>query len=259
MTMGPASATPPPLAGRIALVTGASRGIGAAIAVALGEAGASVVVNYAANAAGAERVVRTITERGGRAVAVQADVGRAEAVEQLFLDADRAFGGRLDVLVNNAGVYYPTDLQEVTPQVFDHLFHINVLGVMLCCRAAASRFPSEGGSIINISSLAATKGASGSLVYSATKGAIDALTRTLSEDLAPRHIRVNAINPGLVITEGTQAAGFATAELERLWTAKTALGRVATPADIAPVVVFLASAASRWLTGETIHTTGGVR
>ncbi|MCP9849819.1 SDR family NAD(P)-dependent oxidoreductase [Cyanobium sp. Morenito 9A2] len=254
--MTPAS---PPLEGKIALVTGASRGIGAAIALHLAEAGASVVVNYAAHRNGAERIVRSIRENGGQAMAVQADVGKGEDVERLFLASDRAFGGELDVLVNNAGVYYATDLQDVTPAVFDHLFRINVLGVILCCQAAAHRFPQMGGSIINISSLAATKGATGSLVYSATKGAIDALTRTLSQDLAPRNIRVNAINPGLVITEGTRTAGFTTAALEEQWKAKTALGRVATPDDIAPVVLFLASSASRWLTGETIHTTGGVR
>ncbi len=253
------SSEPTSLAHKVAVVTGASRGIGAAIAVQLARAGAAVVVNFATNRTGAEGVVRAIEDIGGQAVAVQADVGSPEAVEQLFTAADSAFGGRLDVLVNNAGIFFATDLQDITLEVFDHLFRINVLGVILCCKAAASRFPEEGGSIVNISSLAASKGAAGSLIYSATKGAIDTLTRTLSQDLAPRNIRVNAINPGLVRTEGTKAAGFATDELERQWTAKAALGRVATPADIAPVALFLASSASRWLTGETIHTTGGVR
>ncbi|EDY39514.1 7-alpha-hydroxysteroid dehydrogenase [Cyanobium sp. PCC 7001] len=244
---------------KVALVTGASRGIGAAVAKQLGEAGAAVIVNYASNRGGADAVVRSIEARGGRAVAIQADVGDAAGVERLFREADDAFGGRLDVLVNNAGIYVTTPLQEVTPAHFDHSFRINVLGAILCCQAACSRFPSDGGSIVNISSLAATKGAAGSVVYSATKGAIDALTRTLSEELAPRNIRVNAINPGLVITEGTRAAGFVTEQLEQEWKAKAALGRVATPEDIAPVVLFLASSASRWLTGETIHPTGGVR
>lgn len=247
------------LENKIALVTGASKGIGAGIALHLAEAGAAVIVNYASDQQGAERVVDSIKSRGGRAVAVQADVGKAGDVERLFLQSDQAFGGRLDILVNNAGVFFATPLEDVTPDIFDRMFSINVLGMLLCSQAAANRFPPEGGSIINVSSLAATKGASGSVVYSATKGAIDAATRTLSIELAPRKIRVNAINPGLVITEGTRSVGFATLELEESWQAKSALGRIATPDDIAPVVLFLASAASGWLTGETIHTTGGVR
>ena len=208
---------------------------------------------------GAQGVVDSIRARGGKAVAVQADVGKAADVDRLFRESDAAFGGSLDVLINNAGVFFATPLPDVTPEVFDRMFAINVLGMILCCQAAAERFPKEGGSIINISSLAATKGCSGSVVYSATKGAIDAVTRTLSAELAPRRIRVNAINPGLVITEGTRAAGLATDALEQEWKAKTALGRVATPDDIAPVVLFLASEASGWLTGESIHTTGGIR
>jgi len=247
------------LENKIALVTGASKGIGAGIALHLAEAGAAVVVNYASDQKGAERVVDLIKGKGGKAIAVQADVGKAAEVERLFSESDQAFGGTLNVLVNNAGVFFSTPLQEVTPEVFDRMFAVNVLGMILCSKAAVPRFPKDGGSIINVSSLAATKGPSGSVVYSATKGAIDAATRTLSVELAPRKIRVNAINPGLVITEGTRVAGFATGELEQEWKAKAALGRVATPDDIAPVVLFLASAASGWLTGETIHTTGGVR
>jgi 3-oxoacyl-[acyl-carrier protein] reductase len=248
-----------PLENKIALVTGASKGLGAGIALHLAEAGAAVVVNYASDRTGAQRVVDSIGDKGGKAIAVRADVGKAADVERLFSESDEAFGGRLDVLVNNAGVFFATPLQDVTPEIFDRMFAVNVLGMILCSKAAANRFPTEGGSIINISSLAATKGASGSVIYSASKGAIDSATRTLSAELAPRKIRVNAINPGLVITEGTRAAGLATAELEQQWKAKTALQRVATPDDIVPVVLFLASAASGWLTGETIHTTGGVR
>jgi 3-oxoacyl-[acyl-carrier protein] reductase len=247
------------LENKVALVTGASKGIGAGIAVHLAEAGASVVVNYASDKDGAAKVVKTITSKGGKSVAVQADVGKVNEVDRLFSESHNAFGGKLDVLVNNAGIFFMTPLQEITEDVFSRMFATNVLSMLLCSKAAAKRFPQSGGSIINLSSVVAAKGFPGSAVYSATKGAIDSLTRVLSVELAPQKVRVNAVNPGLVITEGTQAAGFATGDFEAAWKSMAALGRAGTPDDIAPVVLFLASSASGWMTGENFYTTGGVR
>ena len=247
------------LAGKVVLVTGASKGIGAEIALQMADAGASVVVNYSSDKAGADTVVASITGKGGKAVAVQANVALPGDVKRLFEESDRAFGGRLDVLVNNAGIFYMTPLGDVTADVFHKLFDVNVLGLILASQEAAKRFPEQGGSIVNVSSVVAAKGFPGSVVYSATKGAIDSATRVLSSELAPKKVRVNAINPGLVITEGTKTAGFAEGEFERQWASMAALGRSANPGDIAPVAVFLASSDSGWLTGETIYATGGVR
>lgn len=247
------------LAGQVVIVTGASKGIGAGIAREFGRHGASVVVNYASDAAGAERVVQDIGADGGRAVAVRANVGKPDEIDTLFAEADRAFGGRLDVLVNNAGAFVFTPLEQVTLENYRALFDVNVLGTILCSQAAATRFPEGGGAIVNIGSVVASMGFPGSVVYSATKGAIDSITRVLATELGPRGVRVNAIDPGLVVTEGTDAAGMTNNDWERLWVERSALGRAGRPADIAPIARFLATADSGWLTGETLFATGGVR
>ena len=247
------------LENKIALVTGASKGIGAEIALQLADAGAAVVVNYASDKAGADRVVSTIKGKGGKAVAVQADVGKPADVTRLFAESDRAFGGKLDVLVNNAGVYGFSPLPEVTPEHFHKHFDINVLGLILTSQEAAKRFGEAGGSIVNVSSLVSIKGFPGSVVYSATKGAVDSVTRVLASELGPKKIRVNAVNPGVVITEGVKTAGFDGGDFEKAYIATTALGRSGQPGDIASVAVFLASPASGWITGETLFATGGVR
>ena len=247
------------LEGKVAVVTGASKGIGAESAKQLAGAGAAVVVNYASDKGGAERVVDAIKAAGGRAVAVQADVSKPADVERLFAASDKAFGGRLDVLVNNAGIYQFAPLEQVTPESFHKHFDLNVLGLILASQAAAKRFGDAGGAIVNVSSLVGIKGFSGTLVYSATKGAVDTVTRVLASELGPRKIRVNAVNPGVVITEGTQAAGLADGDFEKQYISMTALGRSGTPNDVAQVVLFLASPASGWLTGETLFATGGVR
>ena len=244
------------LQGRVALVTGASKGIGAGIAKDLAAAGASVVVNYASDKAGADKTVAAITAAGGKAVAVQADVSKPADVERLFAASDEAFGGKLDVLVNNAGIYGMMPFEQITPEHFNKEFGLNVLGLILATQAAVERFGDAGGSIVNLSSIASAKGVPGLSVYSATKGAVDSLTRSLASELGPRKIRVNAVNPGMVQTEGT--AGFPK-EFEAQHVATVALGRVGQPADIAGVVTFLASPASGWLTGETLFATGGVR
>ena len=247
------------LKGKVAVVTGASKGIGAEIARQLGAAGTSVVVNYASDRAGAEGVVDAIKTAGGRAVAVQADVGKPAEVKRLFAEADKAFGGKLDVLVNNAGIYNFAPLAEVTPEHFHKQFDVNVLGLILASQEAAKRFGDAGGSIVNVSSLVSIKGIPASVVYSATKGAVDAVTRVLSAELGPRKIRVNSVNPGVVVTEGFESAGFAGGDFEQAYVRTTALGRVGAPSDIAQVVLFLAGPESGWLTGETLFATGGVR
>jgi len=247
------------LENKVALVTGASKGIGAEVARQLADAGAAVVVNYASDKAGAERVVTAIKAKGGKAVAVQADVGKPAEVKRLFAESDKAFGGQLDVLVNNAGVYGFAPLSEVTPESFHKHFDLNVLGLILASQEAAKRFGDGGGSIVNVSSLVSIKGFPGSSVYSATKAAVDSVTRVLAAELGPRKVRVNAVNPGVVITEGTHAAGFVGGDFEKAYVSSTALGRAGQPGDIASVVVFLASPASGWLTGETLFATGGVR
>jgi 3-oxoacyl-[acyl-carrier protein] reductase len=250
---------PKSLENKVALVTGASKGIGAEIALQLADAGAAVVVNYASDRAGAQRVVDAIKTKGGKAVAVQADVGKPAEVKRLFAESDKAFGGKLDVLVNNAGVYGFAPLPEVTPESFHKHFDLNVLGVILASQEAAARFGDAGGAIVNVSSLVSIKGFPGSVVYSATKAAVDSVTRVLATELGPRKVRVNAVNPGVVVTEGTHAAGFVGGDFEKAYVSATALGRSGQPGDIASVVVFLASPASGWLTGETLFATGGVR
>ncbi len=244
------------LTGKVAIVTGASKGIGAAIANGLADAGASVVVNYASSREGADRVVAEIVGKGGKAVAVKADVSKAADVGRLFDETKKAFGS-LDVLVNNAGVYRFAPLEEVTEDEFHREFNINVLGVLLASREAMKYFGPEGGSVVNISSVASTSPTPTAVVYSATKGAVDTITRVLAKELGPRKIRVNAIKPGGVETEGLHSMGVIGSDFEKQMVARTPLGRLGQPDDIASVAVFLASAASGWMTGETIAVGGG--
>jgi 3-oxoacyl-[acyl-carrier protein] reductase len=244
------------LTGKVAIVTGASKGIGAAIAKGLATVGASVVVNYASSREGADRVVAEIVGRGGKAIAVGADVSKAADVRRLFDETKKAFGA-LDVLVNNAGVYRFAPLEEVTEDEFHREFNINVLGVLLTSREAMKHFGSAGGSVINISSVASKSPTPTAVVYSATKGAVDTITRVLAKELGPKNIRVNAINPGGVETEGVHSLGIIGTEFEQQMVARTPLGRLGQPDDIASVAVFLASAASGWMTGETIAVGGG--
>jgi 3-oxoacyl-[acyl-carrier protein] reductase len=246
------------LAGKVAVVTGASKGIGAAIAVQLARAGAAVVVNYSSSKEGADRVVGEITGNGGRAVAVQGDLSKEADVRRVFAETKKAFG-RLDVLVNNAGVYEFKPLEEVTAEHFHKQFNLNVLGLLLATQEAAKLFGPEGGSVINISSVVATAAPPQASVYSATKGAVDTITKSLAKELGARKIRVNSINPGMVETEGVRAAGINEGDLRKQYEAQTPLGRIGQPGDIAPAAVFLASNDSSWITGETFYVSGGVR
>jgi 3-oxoacyl-[acyl-carrier protein] reductase len=246
------------LEGKVAIVTGGSKGIGAAIAKGLGAAGAAVVVNYASSREGADRVVAEITGRGGRAVAVQGDVAKAADVRRLFEETQRAFG-RLDVLVNNAGVYQLEPIESVVEDAFHRQFNTNVLGPILAIQEAVKHFGPKGGSVINISSVASTSAPPNSVVYSATKGALDTVTRVLAKELGPRRIRVNTIAPGGVETEGVHAAGLMGSDFEKQVVAGTPLGRFGQPEDIAGVAVFLASDAAGWITGERISASGGFR
>ena len=246
------------LAGKVAVVTGASKGIGAGIAKGLGAEGAAVVVNYSSSREGADRVVAEIKAKGGTAIAVQGDVSKAADVRRLFAATKEAFGA-LDVLVNNAGVYQFGPLESVTEEEFHRQFNTNVLGVLLTTQEAAKHFGAEGGSVINIGSNASRITPPMSAIYTATKGAVDAVTHVLAKELAPRKIRVNAINPGAVETEGVHAAGIIGSDFEKQMVAQTPLGRLGQPEDIAPIAVFLASADSGWLTGEILLASGGMR
>lgn len=246
------------LANKVAVVTGASKGIGAGIAKALAAEGAAVVVNYASSKEGADKVVAAITGKGGKAVAVQGDVAKASDVQNIFAATKKAFG-RLDVLVNNAGVYNFTPLEGVTETEFHRQFNTNVLGLILATQEAAKHFGDNGGSVINIGSVASRLTPPASVVYSATKGAVDAVTGVLANELGSRKIRVNSINPGGVETEGFHAQGIAGSEFEKEMIAKTPLGRTGQPTDIGPIAVFLASDDSGWLTGETLLASGGMR
>jgi 3-oxoacyl-[acyl-carrier protein] reductase len=246
------------LKGKVALVTGASKGIGAGIAAALGAAGAAVVVNYASDAAGAERVVNEIVSRDGRAIAVQGDVSKAPDVQRLFAQAVREFGAP-DIVVNNAGVFQFAPLENVTTEEFHRQFDINVLGALLVTQEAAKHFRAEGGSVINVSSVVATNSGPGTAVYAATKAALDSVTRVLALELGPRKIRVNSLSPGLTETEGARALGIVGSDMARHFVSLTPLGRSGQPADIAPVAVFLASDESHWITGESLRVSGGLK
>ena len=246
------------LANKVAVVTGASKGIGAGIAKALAAEGAAVVVNYASSKDGAERVVADIRDSGGKAVAVQGDVAKAADVKRIFDETKKAFG-RVDVLVNNAGVYKFEPLAEVTEGEFHRQFNTNVLGLILATKEAAKHFANGGGSVINVGSVVSRLTPPQSVVYTATKGAVDAVTGVLARELGGNGIRVNSINPGLVQTEGTHSAGIIGSEFETHAIAETPLARSGKPDDIAPIAVFLASDDSRWLTGETLLASGGMR
>jgi 3-oxoacyl-[acyl-carrier protein] reductase len=246
------------LAGKVAIVTGASKGIGAAIAKKLADEGAAVIVNYASSKAGAERVVAEIVGNGGKAVAVQADVSEKADIDRLFAETKAAFG-RLDILVNNAGIYEFAPLENVTAEHFHKMFDLNVLGLILASQEAVKHFGSEGGSIINISSVVATAALPNVSVYSATKAAVDAVTKSLAKELGSRKIRVNAVNPGMVETEGTHAAGITDSDFRKQTESQTPLGRIGQPQDIAPAVAFLASPAAGWITGETLYISGGLK
>jgi 3-oxoacyl-[acyl-carrier protein] reductase len=247
----------PKLAGKVAVVTGASKGIGAAIAKALAAEGAAVVVNYASSQTGADAVVNAITAAGGKAVAAHGDVSKA-AEAQGIIDAALAAFGRLDILVNNSGVYEFSSIADITEEQFYRMFNINVLGLLLATQAAAKHF-GEGASIINIGSTATSVLPPDSAVYTGTKGAVDAITGVLAAELGARKIRVNAINPGVVATEGSIAQGLIGSDFEAALVASTPLGRAGQPDDIADIAVFLASDASRWLTGEHLVASGGLR
>ena len=244
------------LTGKVAIVTGASKGIGAGIAEALGAEGAAVVVNYASSRDGADRVVASIQSKGGKAVAVQADVAKPSEVRRLFEASRRAFGS-LDILVNNAGIYQFAPLENVTENEFHRQFDTNVLGTILTLQESLNHFGSTGGSVINVSSVASQSATPNTVVYSATKAAVDSITRTLSHELSARHIRVNTLAPGATETEGLHSAGIKGSDFEKQMVSLTPLGRLGQPEDIARVAVFLASDESSWLTGERISASGG--
>jgi 3-oxoacyl-[acyl-carrier protein] reductase len=246
------------LAGKVAVVTGASKGIGASIAKQLAAEGAAVVVNYASSKSGADQVVSEITRNGGRAVAVQADVSKKAEIDRLFAETKTAFG-RLDILVNNAGIYEFAPLEQVTEDHFHRQFNLNVLGLVLATQEAVKQFGPDGGSVINVSSVASTLAPPGGSIYSATKGAVDTVTKSLAKELGPRKIRVNAINPGMIETEGVHAAGFIGGDFHKNAVAQTPLGRIGQPDDVATVATFLASPDSGWITGETVQVAGGFR
>lgn len=246
----------PKLTGKVAVVTGASKGIGAAVARQLAAEGAAVVVNYSASKSGADKVVAEITGAGGQAVAVQADMQKAAEIERLFAEAKQAFG-RLDILVNNAGIYEFSPLENVTGEFYGKQFNVNVLGLLLATQAAVKLFAAAGGSIVNISSVVSTLGFPNASVYAGTKGAVDAITRSLAKELGPRGIRVNAVSPGMVETEGTHSAGITESEMRKQVEAMTPLGRIGKPQDIAAAVAFLASPDSSWITGQCLNIDGG--
>jgi len=246
------------LTGKLAVVTGASKGIGASIAKHLGAEGASVVVNYASSKAGADKVVAEINSNGGKAVAVQGDVAKKADIDRLFAETKKAFG-RLDILVNNAGIYAFGPLENVTEEHFHSQFNLNVLGLLLASQKAAELFDSNGGSIINVSSVVGVNPLPGASVYSASKAAVDAITKSLAKELGPKKIRVNSINPGMIETEGVQSAGFLESDFRKQVEAQTPLGRIGQPQDVARVAAFLASPDSGWVSGETLMIAGGFR
>ena len=245
------------LEGKIAVVTGASKGIGASIAKYLAAEGAAVVVNYASSKEGADRVVGEIISASGRAIAIQADVSKKAEVENLFAKTQHLFG-MVDILVNNAGIYEYLPLENITERHFHEQFDLNVLGLLLTSQVGVSHFNSAGGSIINISSIASTATPATGSVYNATKAAVDAITKSLAKELGSRNIRVNAINPGMVATEGLSALGVLESDFRKQIETQTPLGRIGQPQDIAPAAVFFASSDSAWITGETLVIAGGL-
>jgi 3-oxoacyl-[acyl-carrier protein] reductase len=246
------------LTGKVAIVTGASKGIGASVAAHLAAEGAAVVVNYSSSKAGADRVVAEITAKGGKAVAVQANVAKPEDIVRLVAESQAAFGP-IDILVNNAGIYEFSAIEEITPEHFHRQFDLNVLGLLLVTKEALKAFNPAGGSVINISSVVSQARFPGAVVYAATKGAVDAITRVLASELGPRGIRVNSVNPGMVETEGVHAVGFAESDFRKQIEAQTPLGRIGQPQDIGSVVAFLASEDAAWLSSESIFVAGGYR
>src|SRR6266404_580455 len=246
------------LTGKVAVVTGASKGIGASIAEHLAAEGAEVVVNYATSKPGADAVVKRITEKGGKAIAVQADVSKPQEITRLFAETKKVYG-KLDILVNNAGIYEFGPLEAITPEHFHKLFDLNVLGLLLTTQEAVKLMDGRGGSIINISSIVGPMPVQTAAVYSATKAAVDAVTVALSKELGPKNIRVNSLNPGMVETEGVHAAGFAESDFRKHVEATTPLGRIAQPQDIATAAVFFASDDAGWVTGQTLLLAGGQR
>lgn len=245
------------LTNQVAVVTGASKGIGAGIAKALAAEGASVVVNYASSKEGADRVVKEITSKGGKAVAIQGDVSKQADITRLFAETKKAFG-KLNILVNNAGVYELAPLEAVSEEVFHKQFNLNVLGLLLTTKEAVKLFGPEGGSVINIGSGISTILPPNSSTYSATKAAVDAITVILSKELGPRKIRVNSINPGMIETEGVHAAGYIEGDFRKWIESQASLGRIGQTDDISPTAVYLASSDSKYLTGETLRVTGGI-
>ena len=246
------------LSGKVAVVTGASKGIGASIAEQLAAAGATVVVNYSSSKEGAERVVANIKKQGGQAVALQANLSKPEEVQKLFAETKKTYD-KVDVLVNNAGIYEFAPLEDITPELFHKQFDLNVLGLLLATKEAVKLMGSAGGSIVNISSIAARSAPPTTSVYSATKAAVNAITISLSQELGPKKIRVNAVNPGMVETEGTHTAGITESDFRKQVEAQTPLGRIGQPKDIAPIVAFLASDDSSWISGEMFYVAGGIR
>jgi 3-oxoacyl-[acyl-carrier protein] reductase len=246
------------LKGKVAVVTGASKGIGADIAKHLAAEGASVVVNYATSKQAADRIVAEITGNGGKAVAVGADVAKEGDIRRLFAEAKKAFG-RIDILVNNAGVYEFLPLENITPEHFHRHFNLNVLGLILASQEAVRHFGPGGGSIVNVSSAVSTAALPNASVYTGTKAAVDAVTRSLAKELGPKKVRVNAVNPGMVETEGTHAMGIIEGDFQKQYEAQTSLGRIGKPRDISPAVAYLASDDASWITGETLIVSGGFR
>ncbi len=244
------------LVNKVAVVTGASKGIGASIAKHFAAEGASVVVNYSTSKEGADKVVNEIVTAGGKAVAVHADVAKESEIDKLFRETKKHYG-RVDILINNAGAYTFAPLESVTSELYHRLFDLNVLGLLLTTKAAVPLFPESGGSVVNISSVVSTLAPPTASVYAGTKGAVDTITKSLAKELAPRKIRVNALNPGVIITEGTHAAGIPGSDFEKQAVANTPLGRTGQPDDVALPAVFLASDDARFITGETLYVTGG--
>jgi len=246
------------LTGKVAVVTGASKGIGASIAKHLAKEGAAVVVNYASSKSGADEVVAEIIAQGGRAVAVKGDVSKKSDIDHLLAETKKQFG-KLDILVNNAGIYEFSPLEQISEEHFHKQFNLNVLGLILTTQEALRHFNGDGGSVINISSIVGVNPLAGAAVYSATKAAVDAVTKSLAKELGPKKIRVNSINPGMIETEGIHAAGFIGGDLHNQVVAQTPLGRIGQPDDIGKIAAFLASDDSGWLTGETLVAGGGFR